>query len=256
MPGVFLVHDGRVVEAFRHRDVAEKPDYRAIASTLRQTTRGRRRSRFGLRHMPKPSKTSVVPLTEGRAELTARTSSRRSRSWRWAPPTRASPSPISGRTDNPIIYANQGFARLTGYEVDEALGRNCRFLQGPDTDPAARRAPPRRRPATARPARSTSSTTARTARPSGTTWPSLRSAGRTASSPTSSASSRTSRRARRPRRSWPAPTSECRRASRPPPRSSARCFPRACRTSRGSTSPGRSTLRRAGRRQPQRLPDR
>jgi hypothetical protein len=36
MPGVFLVQDGRIVEAFRHRDVADKPDYQVIASRLRQ----------------------------------------------------------------------------------------------------------------------------------------------------------------------------------------------------------------------------
>jgi PAS domain S-box-containing protein len=36
--------------------------------------------------------------------------------------------------DNPLIYANAGFERLTGYSVEEVLGRNCRFLQGPDTD--------------------------------------------------------------------------------------------------------------------------
>jgi sigma-B regulation protein RsbU (phosphoserine phosphatase) len=35
----------------------------------------------------------------------------------------------------PLIYVNQGFERITGYTRDEALGRNCRFLQGPDTDP-------------------------------------------------------------------------------------------------------------------------
>lgn len=35
--------------------------------------------------------------------------------------------------DNPIIYANRGFERLTGYSIDETLGQNCRFLQGPDT---------------------------------------------------------------------------------------------------------------------------
>ena len=34
MPGVFLVQDGQIVEAFRHRDVADKPDYQAIASRL------------------------------------------------------------------------------------------------------------------------------------------------------------------------------------------------------------------------------
>jgi PAS domain S-box-containing protein len=38
--------------------------------------------------------------------------------------------------DNPIVYVNPGFTRLTGYPREEALGRNCRFLQGPDTDPA------------------------------------------------------------------------------------------------------------------------
>jgi PAS domain S-box-containing protein len=31
--------------------------------------------------------------------------------------------------DNPIVYVNQGFKRLTGYPEDEILGRNCRFLQ-------------------------------------------------------------------------------------------------------------------------------
>ena len=34
--------------------------------------------------------------------------------------------------DNPIIYANRGFERLTGYTLPETLGRNCRFLQGDD----------------------------------------------------------------------------------------------------------------------------
>ncbi|TWI55581.1 PAS domain S-box-containing protein [Pseudomonas duriflava] len=36
--------------------------------------------------------------------------------------------------DNPIIFANEAFLRATGYEESEVLGRNCRFLQGPDTD--------------------------------------------------------------------------------------------------------------------------
>lgn len=36
--------------------------------------------------------------------------------------------------DNPIIFASQGFLQLTGYGVHEVVGRNCRFLQGPDTD--------------------------------------------------------------------------------------------------------------------------
>jgi PAS domain S-box-containing protein len=39
--------------------------------------------------------------------------------------------------DNPIVYASQGFLDLTGYRSDQIVGRNCRFLQGPGTDPAA-----------------------------------------------------------------------------------------------------------------------
>ena len=36
--------------------------------------------------------------------------------------------------DNPIVFANPAFLTLTGFEHDEVIGRNCRFLQGPETD--------------------------------------------------------------------------------------------------------------------------
>jgi PAS domain S-box-containing protein len=39
--------------------------------------------------------------------------------------------------DNPIIYVNPAFERLTGYGAAEVLGRNCRFLQGAGTDSSA-----------------------------------------------------------------------------------------------------------------------
>ncbi len=39
--------------------------------------------------------------------------------------------------DNPLVFVNRAFEDLTGYMAEEVLGRNCRFLQGPDTDPAA-----------------------------------------------------------------------------------------------------------------------
>lgn len=39
--------------------------------------------------------------------------------------------------DNPIIYVNDAFVRLTGYSAESAVGRNCRFLQGENTETAA-----------------------------------------------------------------------------------------------------------------------
>ncbi|XP_072151573.1 phototropin-1A isoform X1 [Setaria viridis] len=36
--------------------------------------------------------------------------------------------------DNPIIFASDSFLQLTEYSREEILGRNCRFLQGPETD--------------------------------------------------------------------------------------------------------------------------
>ncbi len=38
--------------------------------------------------------------------------------------------------DNPLVWVNPAFEEVTGYRADEVLGRNCRFLQGVDTDPA------------------------------------------------------------------------------------------------------------------------
>ncbi|MGD8275986.1 MAG: PAS domain-containing protein, partial [Thiohalocapsa sp.] len=36
--------------------------------------------------------------------------------------------------DNPIVYANSVFERMTGFSRDEIIGRNCRFLQGDDSE--------------------------------------------------------------------------------------------------------------------------
>lgn len=37
--------------------------------------------------------------------------------------------------DNPVVFANGAFCRLTGYDREEIVGHNCRFLQGAETDP-------------------------------------------------------------------------------------------------------------------------
>jgi PAS domain S-box-containing protein/diguanylate cyclase (GGDEF)-like protein len=57
----------------------------------------------------------------------------------YAAAVRACPSTIivtdATQPGNPVIFVNPAFTELTGYSPDEAVGRNCRFLQGPKTDP-------------------------------------------------------------------------------------------------------------------------
>jgi PAS domain S-box-containing protein len=36
--------------------------------------------------------------------------------------------------DDPLVWVNPSFTRITGYSYEESVGRNCRFLQGPNTD--------------------------------------------------------------------------------------------------------------------------
>jgi PAS domain S-box-containing protein len=46
---------------------------------------------------------------------------------------------VDAATDfHPIIYANPAFSALTGYAAEEVVGKNCRFLAGPDTSAATR----------------------------------------------------------------------------------------------------------------------
>ena len=40
------------------------------------------------------------------------------------------------KPDNPVVFANPAFLQMTGYSMEEVVGNNCRFLQGPETDPA------------------------------------------------------------------------------------------------------------------------
>ncbi len=40
--------------------------------------------------------------------------------------------------DNPVVFVNDAFCRLSGSTRDEIIGQNCRFLQGPETDQMTR----------------------------------------------------------------------------------------------------------------------
>ena len=40
------------------------------------------------------------------------------------------------KADNPIVYSNAAFERISGYSSEESIGKNCRFLQGEDNGQA------------------------------------------------------------------------------------------------------------------------
>lgn len=39
--------------------------------------------------------------------------------------------------DMPLVYVNAEFLRMTGYDEHDVLNKNCRFLQGPESDKGA-----------------------------------------------------------------------------------------------------------------------
>jgi PAS domain S-box-containing protein len=61
--------------------------------------------------------------------------------WLWEQALAASRNAIvitaPNEADNPIIYANPAFERITGYSIEEAIGKNYGFLQGEDRDQSA-----------------------------------------------------------------------------------------------------------------------
>jgi len=67
--------------------------------------------------------------------------------------------------DLPLVYVNPAFEELTGFAAADVLGRNCRLLQGPDTDSSSVD-PIRLALAEQRPAR----VVLRNRRPDGTSW--------------------------------------------------------------------------------------
>ncbi|MCC4600323.1 hybrid sensor histidine kinase/response regulator [Xanthomonas melonis] len=85
-------------------------------------------SRHGQPRAPHISDTSALPVDERRSDI-----------FFAAVETTRMPMTVTDPhlPDNPIVFANRAFLEMTGYSAEEIIGNNCRFLQGPDTDPAS-----------------------------------------------------------------------------------------------------------------------
>ncbi|AAV48366.1 putative 22-domain light- and oxygen-sensing histidine kinase [Haloarcula marismortui ATCC 43049] len=90
-----------------------------------------------------PAELSLTIIDDGRLVCTVRDETeRKARERELALKNRAMDEATVGiqitdptQADNPLVYVNDGFERMTGYTAEDALGRNPRFLQGADTDP-------------------------------------------------------------------------------------------------------------------------
>lgn len=40
--------------------------------------------------------------------------------------------------DNPLVFVNKAFEDMTGYSSEEAINRNCRYLQGNQSNPKSK----------------------------------------------------------------------------------------------------------------------
>ncbi|MDQ2948682.1 MAG: response regulator, partial [Acidobacteriota bacterium] len=107
----------------------------------------RRRAEEGLRHAYDNAETQVLERTAelrtANKELQKEIEERERAEEELRLRDRAFESVVQGviitdpsQPDNPIVYSNPAFEKITGYTQVEIKGRNCRFLQGPGTDPA------------------------------------------------------------------------------------------------------------------------
>ncbi len=92
-------------------------------------------------HASDDERSRSTPEQAGSADARIVASRRARESDPFVAAVRATPMPMVisdvRLADNPLVFVNDAFCRLTGYAHEEAVGRNCRFLQGPDTDPVA-----------------------------------------------------------------------------------------------------------------------
>lgn len=83
-----------------------------------------------------PLRTQIAQLERHVADLTARLAARDLASQALEATTCGVTIAEATAPTFPLIYCNAAFEQITGYAAASILGESCRFLQGPETDPA------------------------------------------------------------------------------------------------------------------------
>jgi PAS domain S-box-containing protein len=129
---VYEVHSEGFVDAY-------EDDYRAVFEGDRST--------FEFEYDDRQFVSDLVPIREDGEVVAGMTMTRdvteeRERQRELHVKTRAMDAAAIGlcltdpnQPDNPLVYVNEGYQQLTGYDADEVLGKNPRHLQGPETEP-------------------------------------------------------------------------------------------------------------------------
>ncbi|WP_152040255.1 hybrid sensor histidine kinase/response regulator [Salinigranum salinum] len=125
------VHSERFVDAY-------KDDYRAVFDGERST--------FEFEYRDRQFVSDLVPIRENGEVVAGMTMTRdvteeRERQHDLQVKTRAMDAAAIGlvltdptQPDNPLVYVNEGYQEMTGYDAEEVLGKNPRHLQGPETE--------------------------------------------------------------------------------------------------------------------------
>ncbi|WP_256296637.1 PAS domain S-box protein [Haloarchaeobius salinus] len=104
---------------------ARDPDVTTVDDVLMQS---------GTAYVPRRGTDAVARLLSQIRRLTSEQSLRQALELRERALDQATVGITVANADESLVFVNDGFERLTGYDADEVLGDNCRFLQGEDTD--------------------------------------------------------------------------------------------------------------------------
>lgn len=115
-----ILTTGSVDEPYEYRAKTKNGDWIWVESTARNL-------------IDDPAVSGIIVTAR---DITERKEQQREKDLLWQAVEKADSALVlaePGETDNPMVYVNEAFEEMTGYSKTEAIGRDCRFLQGEHT---------------------------------------------------------------------------------------------------------------------------